>query len=79
MEYYNVCKYCAYAVKRTNPNILKWCEYECTADYEGVGRHIPYKMANSTCDKFLASEKGANDESVKKDTTEDLFNKFLGN
>lgn len=51
------CKTCAYAMKRTNPKKFKWCEYECTAPVEEAGRHLSYKMASQSCEKYIKTNR----------------------
>lgn len=57
MEEEKTCKTCAYAMKRTNPKKFKWCEYECTAPIEEAGRHLSYKMASQSCEKYIKTNR----------------------
>lgn len=51
------CKTCAYAMKRTNPIKFRWCEFECTAPVEEAGRHLAYKMASQSCEKYIKTNR----------------------
>lgn len=53
---HNYCRDCAYALHRDEPKVFKWCEYFCTHEDYQNGHIPPYRMAQNTCEHFLATQ-----------------------